>query len=34
MLGNTTKPSLGDGLKREDEKRKRKVLRLLRSRGT
>lgn len=31
MLGNSIKPSLGDGQKREDERKKRKVLRLLRS---
>lgn len=33
MLGNSTKPSLADGLKKEDEKRKRKVLRNLRSKA-
>lgn len=31
MLENSTKPSLGDGSKREDEKRKRKALRCLQS---
>ena len=33
MLENSTKPSLADGPKREDEKRKRKVLRNLRSKA-
>jgi hypothetical protein len=32
MLENSIKPSLGDGQKREDERRKRKIQRNIRSR--